>query len=81
MTTRAHSPIYMERRDPARNMARFYALELETDLFGSIVAVRRWGRIGAFGRQLSSPCPTQEAAFAEIERRAAAKRRRGYSDC
>jgi predicted DNA-binding WGR domain protein len=42
--------IYTERRDAARNMARFYSVSIERDFFGGAVLVRRWGRIGTFGR-------------------------------
>ena len=35
----------------ARNVARFYALMIERDLFGRTVLVRRWGRIGSRGRE------------------------------
>jgi predicted DNA-binding WGR domain protein len=35
--------------DLARNMARFYSMEVERDLFGRVVLVRRWGRIGTAG--------------------------------
>ncbi|MFC4170478.1 WGR domain-containing protein [Microvirga sp. GCM10011540] len=36
--------------DPAKNMARFYSLEVERDLLGRVVLVRRWGRIGTTGK-------------------------------
>ncbi|MBX9457660.1 MAG: WGR domain-containing protein [Rhizobium sp.] len=72
--------IYLERRDPHRNMARFYALEIRTDLFGCVVAVRRWGRIGSLGRQSSRVCSSVAAARDEIERRAHSKRLRRYRD-
>lgn len=59
-------------------MARFYALEIEADLFGHALAVRRWGRIGTMGRRQSLPCPSRDIAVAEVERLLAAKLRRGY---
>lgn len=72
--------IYLERREPASNMARFYALSVEVDLFGEIRAMRRWGRIGTRGRFLSTACANIAEAMTELEARAAAKRRRGYQD-
>jgi predicted DNA-binding WGR domain protein len=42
--------LYIERRDPDRNMARFYALSIEETLFGQARLIRRWGRIGTIGR-------------------------------
>lgn len=44
------SPFYAERLDPARNMARFHALEVCEDLFGATWLERRWGRIGSRGQ-------------------------------
>jgi len=72
--------ILLYRRDPARNMARFYSLAIEPDLFGHCLAVRRWGRIGTSGRCQSTACISTEAAVALNERQARSKRRRGYVD-
>jgi predicted DNA-binding WGR domain protein len=77
MTT-ATPHIYLERIEPSRNMARFYALEIEADLFGHVLAVRRWGRIGTTGQRQSVPCPTRDLAMVEIERLLEVKLRRGY---
>jgi predicted DNA-binding WGR domain protein len=44
--------LVLHRRDPARGMARFYSLMIERDLFGRVVLVRNWGRIGTNGREL-----------------------------
>jgi predicted DNA-binding WGR domain protein len=77
MTT-ATPRIYLERIEPSRNMARFYALEIEADLFGAVLAVRRWGRIGTLGRRHALPCPSRDIAAAEIERVQQMKQRRGY---
>ena len=43
--------MYLERRDIARNMARYYCLTVERNLFGEFSLVRTWGRIGCHGRQ------------------------------
>ena len=74
------TPIYLERFDAGKNMARFYYLSIETDLFGVIVLVRRWGRIGRAGRQMTCAHRSLASAAREIEQRAIAKRRRGYRD-
>ena len=42
-------PVSPRRLDPALNMRQFYSLEVERDLFGRMVLVRRWGRIGTAG--------------------------------
>lgn len=45
-----NTTIHLTRHDPKRNMARFYRLELEPDLFGGVVLVRQWGRIETEGQ-------------------------------
>lgn len=70
--------LYVERRDPRRNMARFYSLSIEETLFGEARLVRRWGRIGTTGRTVQHSFNTESEAvclFLELLR---AKRRRGY---
>ena len=74
----AHHPLYTERRDTARNMARFYALSIEPTLFGEVCLTRRWGRIGASGQVKRHSFPREEEAvglFLELLRE---KRGRGY---
>ena len=68
----------LHRIDPARHMARFYAMHVELDLFGSIVLVKEWGRIGARGRIVGELHPTEALAVAALQRQADRKRRRGY---
>lgn len=72
--------LYLERRDAVRNMARYYSLGIESDLFEGILAVRRWGRIGGKGRRISLPCPDLGAARAVLSEIEHAKRRRGYAE-
>jgi predicted DNA-binding WGR domain protein len=68
----------IHRRDPARRMARFYALAVQADLLSGWSLVREWGRIGRPGRVRVDPHP--ELAIAERAGRQleARKRRRGY---
>ncbi len=42
----------LHRRDSEQGVARFYSLMIERDLFGRVVLVRCWGRIGTNGREL-----------------------------
>lgn len=42
--------IVLQRRDCARNVARFYVLAVEPSLYGDAELVRAWGRIGSLGR-------------------------------
>ena len=77
-----HSPIQhtvvLRRVEPEQNVARFYALTIERDLFERIVLVRHWGRVGTQGRKRSDDCASEEKAAEALEKLAALKRRRGY---
>ena len=42
--------VTLHRIDPTHNMARFYVLDVQPDLFGCILLVKAWGRIGGRGR-------------------------------
>ena len=73
-------PVLLVRRDPARGMARFYALRVVPDLLGGWTLVREWGRVGSPGRVRVDAFATEDAAVAELERLARRKRGRGYAD-
>jgi len=72
--------LVLHRVDPSANMARFYALSLENSLFGNILLVRRWGRIGTHGRVRFDWFDTLAEASGELARIAAFKARRGYRE-
>ena len=72
--------LVLRRVDPEENIARFYALMIERDLFGHVVLVRRWGRIGTRGRERTDLHADETAAAEALASLAAAKRRRGYQD-
>ena len=63
-----------------RGQARFYSLMIERDLFGRVVLVRNWGRIGTNGRELVEVFATEIEAGQALEAIARVKRRRGYRD-
>jgi predicted DNA-binding WGR domain protein len=70
--------LYVERTDEARNMARFYAMTIEPNLFGEICLTRRWGRIGGQGQMKVQHFAREQdavATFLDLLRR---KRSRGY---
>ena len=70
--------LYVERRDTARNMARFYALSIEETLFGQACLVRRWGRVGARGQIMQHSFESEDEAvnlFLELLRQ---KQKKGY---
>ena len=70
--------LYIERTDPAKNMARFYTVAISERLFGEPCLIRRWGRIGASGQSMVHAFANEEDAvrlFLEVIKR---KRARGY---
>ena len=74
------SMLILHRLDPTVNMARFYALSLENSLFGDILLVRRWGRIGTHGRVRFDWFDNPAEAANELTRIARVKARRGYQE-
>ena len=72
--------LVLHRVDPAVNMRRFYALSLENSLFGDILLVRRWGRIGTHGRVRFDWFDNPADAANELTRIASVKARRGYQE-
>ena len=71
-------PVAMRRVDPMRNMRRFYSLDVERDLFGRVVLVRRWGRIGTAGKVRLDEYPGEGEALAAMAALERQKVRRGY---
>jgi predicted DNA-binding WGR domain protein len=84
MPDKLRSPIkhhlVLHRRNPEQGVARFYSLMIERDLFGRVVLVRNWGRIGTNGRERAEEYPSEIEAGQALEAVAQAKRRRGYRD-
>jgi predicted DNA-binding WGR domain protein len=74
------TPVHLRRIDPARNMRRFYSLDVQPDLFGGFALVKTWGRIGAGGRTMDELHETDALAATAMQRQAERKRRRGYGD-
>jgi len=70
--------VHLRRIDPARNMSRFYRLDVQPDLFGRVLLVKEWGRIGAQGRMVAESYESEELASVALQRHAEPKRRRGY---
>ncbi len=70
--------IYLERREPARNIQRFYAITVTRTPFGTWALVREWGRIGHPGTVRETWFDTENAAIeagAQVQQR---KEKRGY---
>jgi predicted DNA-binding WGR domain protein len=70
--------ITLRRIDAEKNMARFYRLDIQPDLFGGWSFIREWGRIGRPGQVRSTPYPSPAEALAALQRQRRAKERRGY---
>jgi predicted DNA-binding WGR domain protein len=70
--------VVLRRIDPAKNMSRFYSLEVERDLLGRVVLVRRWGRIGSAGKTRLDEHVGEGEAMAALQALQSAKRRKGY---
>ncbi|MBX5241977.1 WGR domain-containing protein [Rhizobium sp. NLR22b] len=70
--------LYVERSDASRNMARYYVMSIEPNLFGDICLLRKWGRIGTKGQMMVHHFGREEEAvrlFLDLLRQ---KRKRGY---
>jgi predicted DNA-binding WGR domain protein len=71
--------VFLWRIDPERHAAR-YSLVIERNLFGWVVLIRNWGRIGTRGRELVEERESEEHALKAMQTLVERKRRRGYED-
>ena len=71
--------IYLTKRDPEKNMARFYALDLQPTLFGGWAVVKEWGRIGRAGQGRSALYGEKSQAETAFSRELGRRLKRGYS--
>jgi predicted DNA-binding WGR domain protein len=69
---------YLERREPARNIQRFYAITVTRTLFDGWAVMREWGRIGQPGTVRETGFATEGEACAAGERWRQRKVKRGY---
>lgn len=70
--------LYVERSNASRNMARYYAMSIEPNLFGDVCLLRKWGRIGSKGQMMVHHFGREEEAvelFLDLLRQ---KLTRGY---
>jgi len=69
----------LTRRDPTKNLHRYYRLDVQPDLFGAWCFIREWGRIGQRGGQSRTvPYPTPTEAQAALDKQRRLKECRGY---
>ncbi|KQZ59783.1 hypothetical protein ASD54_23705 [Rhizobium sp. Root149] len=78
MTTQPYN-LHVEKTDLSKNMARFYAMAIEPNLFGEACLMRRWGRIGTKGQTMSQHFETEREAVALFLDLLRQKKRRGYA--
>jgi predicted DNA-binding WGR domain protein len=69
---------YLEKRQPANNVSRFYRMSVMPNLFGEWTLYREWGRIGQGGQVRMDWFPDEGQAVAALITLEAAKRLRGY---
>jgi predicted DNA-binding WGR domain protein len=70
---------FLTRTDPARNMDRFYVVDVTLTLFGEWAVLREWGRRGSPGTlRLDSYRRREEAQSAE-QRTIKRRLQRGYA--
>ena len=67
------------RVEPAANVHRYYALEVQPDLFGGCSLVRAWGRIGLSRTTRVELHPDEGRALDALRDWEGRKRKRGYS--
>ena len=72
------APVLLRRVDDARNMRRFYRLDTQPDLFGGVLLLKQWGRIGTRGRIVDESYASEALAADAKRKQADRKRRRGY---
>jgi predicted DNA-binding WGR domain protein len=71
--------IYIQRRDRTKNMARFYAMSIQPNLFGEVSVVRSWGRIGTRGQMMVNSFANEDQAQALLQALMREKLRKGYA--
>ena len=69
---------YLEKHDPATNQARYYRMQVLSNLFGAWTLYREWGRIGRSGKVRMGWFDSEDLAVNALTVLEAAKRRRGY---
>ena len=70
--------IYLTKSDPARNMARFYTLDIQPTLFGEWALLREWGRIGRAGQSRRALFGGETEAQAALWKELKKRDKRGY---
>ncbi len=70
--------MHLRRFDPDRNMARFYTMSVQPNLFGEWLLLREWGRIGSAGRLVAGGFASEREAALAMAEHLKAKLGNGY---
>jgi predicted DNA-binding WGR domain protein len=70
--------IRLEKRDPDKNLARYYRMSIHPNLFGEWTLQREWGRIGQCGRVRLDLFRSEAEAECALSTLEGAKQRRAY---
>lgn len=72
--------VMLQRVDAGKGMWRFWSVDIWPDLFGGVLLVRRWGRLGTRGRGQVRVQHFESVSEARrvMTRLEQAKRKRGY---
>lgn len=74
---------WLERHDDAENIHRFCALDVNRDLFGDWLLIRRWGRVSRIGQKGGQSRVQVFASYADAiaagQKLTRSKTRRGYA--
>ncbi len=72
------SSLRLERRNPSKNMMRYYSMQIAPGLFGEWCLVRSWGQIGSGGQMRMEWYATRGEAEDSLHDLEIVKRKRGY---
>jgi len=72
--------VTLHRIGAAKDMRRFYRLDVRPDLFRQWCLIREWVRIGRSGQVRMVPYATAAEAHEALTRQQRRKERRGYRD-
>lgn len=70
--------MHLERHQPDKNMARYYAMDIMPSLFGDWLLYRTWGRIGSRGQERTDWFATRIEAETARDVLFRQKQRKGY---
>ena len=70
--------MHLRRIDPDRNMARFYTISVQPNLFGEWSLLREWGRIGSPGRLVAGGFASKHEDALAMAQHLKAKLSNGY---